>query len=435
MTAPAAQRKMAFCLLTLGPHTREPAPVNLLQRRLSNSAYAWVVLAASCVMAGLAFGSLISVSVFLRPLEAEFGWDRSATSFAYSSGAFMAGVMGIGMGRLVDRISPRPLLVMGAVAIGAGHLLLSQLSAQWQLYALYAVLVGGIGGGSCLVPLVTNVGFWFQRNRGVAIGMVLAGQSLGGALMPVLTRILVDTMAWRDAYLALGLVIWAVMLPLSALVRQPPDMAAQRAAAAVGAVRPALSPARLTATLCTAIVCCCICMSIPIVHVYPLAVEAGLPTVQAATVLGVLMAVSIVGRVGIGKVADRVGGVRSLLLASGVQTVVIFWFSQVGSFAGLLAVATLFGVGYGGVIPSYAIIIREQIPLGRVGMATGLVFFFGNLGMGLGGYLGGLFYDLSGAYPASFAAGAAAGVLNLLIVGSLLVATLRARTAPQPAAA
>jgi len=169
-------------------------------------------------------------------------------------------------------------------------------------------------------------------------------------------------------------------------------------------------------------------MSIPVIHVYPLVVEAGIAPAQAAMVLGVLMSVSVIGRVGVGRLADAVGGIRALLIASGVQTLTIFWFTQLSTLPGLLLVAVLFGLGYGGVIPSYAIIIRELIPANRIGATLGLVFFFGNAGMSLGGYLGGLLYDLSGDYLASYAAGTLAGVANLVIVGSLLLVT-RARHA------
>jgi len=405
--------------------------VDLLQRRLGPNAHGVVVVVASCLIMGMAFGSLLSVSVFFKPLELEFGWDRGVTSFAYSSASFMTGVMGIAMGRLVDRLSPRPIVLLGAVSIGSGLLLLSHMHAVWQLYLFYGLLVGGLGNGCFLIPLLTNVGFWFDRGKGLAIGSVMAGQSLGGALMPAISRYLLAEMPWREAYLVLGLGAWAVLIPLALLVRQPPGLSELKASALKHALPAVISPMRLTATLCVAIVCCCICMSIPILHVYPLAVEAGLSAVQAASVLGVLMSVSIVGRVGIGSVADRVGGVRSLLLASGVQTATIFWFSQMHTLPGLLLIAVLFGIGYGGVIPSYAVIIRELIPVNRVGLSMGMVFFFGNLGMSLGGYLGGLLYDLSGAYPLSYAAGALAGVANLIIVGSLLL-TLRARQAPVP---
>jgi MFS family permease len=408
----------------------------MLLGRVRRSSYAWVVVGASALMMAMSFGTLICVSVFLRPLEAEFGWDRGVTSFAYSSAAFMTGLIGIGMGRLVDRFSVRPILLVGALVLGTAQVLLSRIDAVWQLYVLYGLMVGGFGNAAFLIPLVTNVGYWFDRNRGLAFGVVMAGQSLGGALLPTLARGLLEQMAWRDAYLTLGLIAWAVLIPLALLVREPPGLAALKAEAQGQAASfPALiSPARLTALLCMAIVMCCVCMAIPVIHVYPLAVEAGFAPSQAGLVLGVLMGVSIVGRVGIGRIGDMVGGIRALLLASGIQTALIFWFSQMNTLGGLLLIAVLFGVGYGGVVPAYAIIIRELIPLNRVGRSMGLVFFFGNLGMSLGGYLGGLLYDLSGGYPAAYAAGAVAGLVNLALVGTLLLQT-RARQAPTPAVA
>jgi len=349
------------------------------------------------------------------------------TSLAYSCATFMTGLMGIAMGRLVDRFSPRPIVLTGAVVLGAGHLLLSRLGAAWQLYLLYGLMVGGVGGGCFLVPLLTNVGFWFERHKGLAIGVAMAGQSLGGAFMPGVSRLLLSHMTWREAYATLGLATWLLIIPVALLVRAPPRLTALKQAEPLpGTPGAPLSARRVTATLCMAIVCCCVCMSMPVVHAYPLAVESGFSAVQAASVLSVLMTFSIVGRIGIGKVADHVGGIRSLLLASGIQTVTIFWFAQVDTLPGLLLIAILFGVGYGGVIPSYPIIIRELIPAGQAGQTLGLVFFFGNVGMSLGGYLGGLIYDLSGGYPIAFATGAVAGVLNLLIIGSLL-ATTRAR--------
>jgi MFS family permease len=414
---------------------RSGSAVTILRMRLPHDGYAWVVAAASCLMMGLAFGSLITLTVFFAPLEQEFGWARGVTSFAYAAATFMTGLLGIVMGRLADRFSPRPIVLSGAVVIGTGLLLLSRVQSLWQLYLIYGLLVGGFGTGCILIPLLTNVGSWFDRHRGIAIGAVMAGQSLGGAVMPGVARALLAHLPWRETYAVLGLGAWALLIPMALLVRAPPGLAARKAAS-VGAAAPvaALPPAQLTAVLCMAIVCCCICMSIPIVHVYPLAVEGAFSPAQAAGVLAALMTSSIVGRVGIGRVADALGGIRALLLASGIQTAMIFWFAQVSTLPGLLLIAVLFGLGYGGVIPCYAIIIRELIPLHRVGVSTGLVFFFGNVGMALGGYLGGVFHDLSGAYPASYAAGALAGALNLVIVGALLLATrARQSAAPVPA--
>jgi MFS family permease len=220
---------------------------------------------------------------------------------------------------------------------------------------------------------------------------------------------------------------------LALIVRDPPGIAATKASAKIaGPSRAVIAPAPLSATLCIAIVCCCIAMSIPLIHIYPLALEQGLLPTSAAAVLSVIMVTSIVGRVGIGRLADHIGGVRSLLLASALQTAMVFWFSQLSTLPWFFAVGILYGIGYGGVIPSYAIIVREMIPTHRVGVVMGMVFFFGNLGMALGGYLGGVIYDLSGGYTASYATGALAGVANLAVVGGLLV-VIRMRRPPIPA--
>jgi MFS family permease len=341
------------------------------------------------------------------------------------------------MGRLVDRFHPLPIVLGGALMIGLGQLLLSGISAPWQLYAIYGVLLGALGNGAVLTPVMVNVGFWFERHKGLAIGAVMMGQSLGAAGVPILARWLIEGFGWRQAYLVLGLLAWATLVPAALLIRPAPGLAEMKSAARGAQARAsAMPPGALTAVLCSAIVFCCICMSIPIVHVYPLAVEAGIAPAEAAAVLGLFMATSSIGRLGIGRVADLIGGVRALWLASALQTATIFWFTQVGGSFALYAVAVGFGIGYGGVLPSYAIIVREMIPAYRAGMSLGLVFFFGNIGMGLGGWLGGAIYDWSGGYPLAFAAGALSGLVNLTIVGALILRLPRDRSPhPLPAAA
>jgi MFS family permease len=228
----------------------------------------------------------------------------------------------------------------------------------------------------------------------------------------------------------MGIGILALLVPVALLVRQPPALVAARAAPRAGgsthAAPAPIAPGRLAALLCPAIVFCCICMSIPIIHVVPLATDRGIDAPTAASILPLMMGVSIVGRVGLGKVADAIGGVRALLLASATQTALIFWFTRVGTPASFYVVAILFAVGYGGVIPAYAIIIRELVPPGLVGRVNGTVMFFGNVGMGTGGFLGGAFYDWSGSYTLSYASGAVAGLANLVLIG-LLLAYLRGR--------
>ena len=407
----------------------------------SGGSYQWVVLFAAMIIVGMGLGSLFSIAVFLKPVSAHFDWPRGQTAFAYSSAAFLSGLSGIMMGTLADRFSARPVVLFGALMAGGSLVLLGFVQSLWQLYLLYGVCLGALGLAGFLTPLVANIGHWFDRNRGLALGILMAGQSLGGGIVPPLARYLIATYGWREAYIILGITSWAVMLPLALLIGERPGIAeakrlSRAAEKAPGHARPLMEPWKMTAVLCTAIVMCCICMSIPLVHVVALVTDVGISGTTAAGIFSAMMLTSIVGRVGIGKLADYIGGIRALLLASAGQTVMIFWFTQMTTPPGFYLIAVLFGLGYGGVIPAYAIIIREYFPLHRVGMTVGLVFFFGNLGMGLGGFLGGLLFDLSGTYTFSYATGAATGTVNLLIVGSLLyfLSTQRPSLAvPEPA--
>jgi MFS family permease len=180
-----------------------------------------------------------------------------------------------------------------------------------------------------------------------------------------------------------------------------------------------ISPARLTTVLSVAIVFCCICMAIPLIHAVSKASDAGIDAESAAAVLSLMMIGGFVGRVGAGKISDHIGGLFTLLLASGIQTVTVIWFSQFDGMVGLYILALMFGVGYGGVMPSYAVIIREYIPANLAGRALGIVYCLGNVGMGLGGYFGGLLFDLSGAYTLTFALGVPVGVINLMIIATV----------------
>jgi MFS family permease len=330
-------------------------------------------------------------------------------------------------------------VIAGTVLMGISYQLLSRSTQLWQFYLLYGVMIGGLCQGSFMTPLLTNVSFWFERYRGVAMGATLAGQSVGAAIVPPIARYLITELGWRQAYQVMGYGAWAVLIPLALLVRQPPrleDMRrASRAAAAAlhahsgGRTAIGFTPRRLGAFLGAASILCCITMSIPAIHLVSLALDAGISAQAAASVLTVLMAMSVVGRVGIGSVADRIGGLRALWLASFGQTVTIFWFTQVHSLAGLYVVALLFAPAYGGVIPAYAIVVRDLVPAHTVGSVTGWLFFLSNIGMGLGGFLGGALFDWTGTYAVPFATGAITGALNLVLIGWLYLRSRQLQTA------
>lgn len=384
--------------------------------------YGWVMVAVAAMVIGMGFGVLWSFPIFLKPLVVEFGWQRGQTALAYSIATFLIGVIGILMGDLADRFSTRRVVLVGVIALGASQLLLSFLQSLWQLYLIYGILVGGLSISAFYVPLVSNIGYWFDRNKGLAIGITLGGQVAGAACVPFLARLLISTTGWREAYMTLGILAWVVLFPLVFLIRQPPgqleESKASRSPSHAEGAR--ISAVKLTTVLSSAIIFCCICMAIPLVHAVSRATDLGITVQSAAFVLSLLMIGGFIGRVGSGKVADLIGGLRTLLLASGIQTVTIFWFSQVSDLYGFYLLALFFGVGYGGVMPSYAIIIRELVPAKVAGRSLGIVYCFGNIGMGLGGYLGGLLFDISGDYTLTYSLGAIAGLINLVFIGSFL---------------
>lgn len=384
----------------------------------TESRYGWLMVALTPLFMALGIGSLLCISVFLRPLEAEFGWARGVTSFAYLAGTVALGVGGIAMGYLADRVPMRRMLFLGALAMGLLSLALSRQTALWQLYAYY-VLFGLLGSAAVFVPGMALVGSWFTRNRGLAIGCTTAAFALLQGVLPSIVRYLITDVGWRGAYTALGVFCLAVLVPLSWLMRRPGEGAAQSAASAAAPRAFALAPQVSTGFISVAVVFCCITMATPMVHVVALAQDLGFGPQEAAGVLTVLMVAGLAGRVIIGKLADALGGLPAYLLASGMQTVLVFAFTLVHTLPALYVLAFLFGLGSSAVMTCIFVCVQEMTPMARWGTYTGVAAGFGWTGMGLGGWQGGLFYDLTGSYTVSYANAALAGAINLAILGTL----------------
>ncbi len=393
-----------------------------LQRRELESRYGWVMVGVGFVMLALNFGGLISISVFLKPLTAQFGWLRGETAFAYTAGGAAIGVCGIAWGWLADRYGARRVVLLGAVMQGVALWMLARLELLWQFYACY-VLLGGLGFAAINVPLIANVGQWFSARKGLALGIVSAGGALGQGIVPYVARWLISGSGWQSAYTTLAIAYLAIGVPLALLVRTAPRQAtAQGAAAAAPAAAeapPLMSPQRAVAWLSTAVIFCCICMAVPLVHVVALITDRGIAPQTAAAVFMTLMVAGLVGRVLMGRLADAWGGLRAYVAASLAQTLVVFWFTQVHSLAALYVVAALFGLGFSGVMTCIWVCVREMVPPRAAGTSLGFVVFFAWIGMGLGGWLGGYWYDLTGSYGLPFALAALAGIINLAILGSL----------------
>jgi MFS family permease len=396
--------------------------------------YGWIMVAVSFVIMGLQFGALVSISVFLKPLVAEFGWERGNTAFAYTAGRGAVGLGGIVMGWMADRFSTRPIVLFGSVMLGLSLLLLSYLKTLWQLYLFYCIL-GGLGFAALNVPIITNVGQWFSRNKGLALGIISAGGALGQGLVPYFARYLMILSGWRGTYTTLAVIFWAVLVPLALLIRIPPCLSKDRNDSplrnphGMEEVYP-IAPAKVVIWLSIAVIFCCICMATPIIHVVALASDKGIDSQSAAGVLSLIMIAGLFGRIFFGKIADSIGGLRTYLLASAAQTALVFWFTQLHSLTGLYILAFLFGIGFSGVMTCIWVCVREMTPPQSGGLSLGIVSLFGWIGMGLGGYQGGLLFDLTGNYTLSYANAALAGIVNLMILCSLLLYATRKQAAP-----
>ena len=396
--------------------------------------YGWFMVVLASVLMGMGAGALISISAFLKPLIAEFGWLRGETSFGYLAGALAMGIGGIVMGHLSDRYSTRWVVLGGLICLGVSLLLLSTQSSLWQFYLFYC-LMGGFGSSSLDVPLLVNIGHWFDRNKGLAIGLTTAGRALGQGFVPFLSGYMIASSGWRDAYTTLGLVTLVLLVPLALLVKNPPGF--EEARTASRDTSPAdhdeaypLPPKLAVSWIGVASIFCCACMGTAMVHAIAIAQDAGLGAEDAAAVILLIYVSGFFGRIFFGKLADHIGGIRSYWLSSFGQTVFIFWFSQMQSIAGFYTLAVAFGFFFGGVMTALTVCVRELTPVHMRGIATGVVFFLAWVGMGIGGYQGGVFFDLSGSYVLSYANATIVGVINLMIVGALYVYVMRLKTAP-----
>jgi len=378
-------------------------------------------------------GQLVNgMSVFFIPLEHEFGWSRGSIALINSAGLVGLAVGSIVMGGIADRVNIRYISLFGAGIIGLSVLAASWTNSLWQLYALF-FFAGAFGGGSLFAPLIALVGNWFKTGAGLAIGIASAGQAIGQGGVPFGTAFLIEALGWRGALAALGVISLATLVPLALLTKEP---SGKSGAAAGHATEECTSlPTHVVVIwLSAAVLCCCTCMSVPLMHLVPLIQGKGISAPEASGVLFVMLIAAILGRVAFGKLADIIGAVPAYMTASLWQTALVFAFMQINSLDALYVFAAIYGFGYAGVMTGVLVTIRALTPVSRRAGATGIILAFAWLGHGIGGYQGGLFFDLTGTYTLSFANAALAGLLNLIIVGSLFVTIKRQGVARAQAA-
>ena len=372
------------------------------------------------------------VSVMLPAVQAEFGVARADASLPYTLLMLGFGIGGVLMGRLADRFGVMWPLLGGALSLGLGYVACGMADGIVAFTVAQAVLVGLFGSAAAFAPLVADTSLWFVKRRGIAVAVCASGNYVAGAVWPPIAQHFIETVGWRQTYIGMGAFCGLAMAALALFMRaRPPGIAVEpsRSASAMAPsalrqrdmTRPfGLSMGTAQGLLCVAGVACCVAMSMPQVHIVAYCSDLGYGAARGAQMLSLMLACGIVSRLAFGAISDRVGGLRTLLLGSTLQGIALLLFLPFDGLVSLYVISALFGLFQGGIVPSYAIIVREYFPPAEAGARVGTVLMFTLLGMALGGWLSGKVFDLTGSYRAAFVNGFGWNVVNLAVVLFLL---------------
>jgi MFS family permease len=397
----------------------------------------WIRLLIAAAMATIGGAGMWCVVVALPAVQAEFGVDRGTASLPYT--LLMLGIAGGGvlLGRMSDRYGIVPVAAGGGVLLGAGFLAAAISPNLWIFALVHGVLIG-IGCSASFSPVLADISFWFWRRRGIAVALVASGNYLAGAFWPPVVQWAISGYGWRMALAGVGLVCIATIVPLAlALGRNPrrPTIPLHTASRSGPASQPSvapspettlgLSPATVQTLLVVAGISCCIAMSMPQVHIVAYCGDLGYGPARGAEMLSLMLAAGIISRVASGFVADRVGGLMTLLIGSVLQCLALVLYLFFDSLVSLYVVSILFGLFQGGIVPSYAIIVREVFSPAEAGQRVGICFAATLVGMALGGWISGVIFDWTGSYRAAFLHGIAWNVLNQAITAYLILRMTR----------
>lgn len=401
---------------------------------LIDSPYAVMRLIVALVLTAVGGSSMYVVAVVLPAVQADFGVTRADASVPYTLLMIGLGAGGSVMGRIADRYGVVTSLRVGAVGLGMGYAGAAMSGGIWAFSLWHGFAIGLLGGSAMFSPLIADTSLWFERRRGIAVGVCASGNYLAGAVWPPIVQHLVETHGWRHAYGVLALVCFAVVATLSFAMRRRSPVLSAPSPARSGA-RPApfgLHPAFAQTLLCVAGIACCVAMSMPQVHMVAYCGDLGYGAARGAQMLSLMLACGIVSRLASGAICDRIGGLRTLLLGSALQGASLLLFLPFDGLVPLYVISGLFGLSQGGIVPSYAIVVREHFDPREAGARVGLVLAFTMFGMALGGWMSGKVFDLTGSYRAAFLNGIAWNLLNLTIASYLFRrASRRASIAPR----
>ena len=377
--------------------------------------YGWVMVISVFTLTALSFGTMGSISVFLKPLSNEFGWTRANTAFGYTVASLGSAFFGIIWGYVADKYGTRLFGFFATFFMVSCLFFLGKQNSILHFYVLYFCF-GAFGNAVVGSPLYANVGFWFKKNPGLALGITAAGGAAGQGIIPLLSTNLIQAYGWQVAYMYLSYIYLFIMAPFSFLIKESPRRKKARIAIEDEFRDFPLSEKEVITWISCAVVFCCICMSVPIVHLIPLLTDASFSEDFAASVFLVLMIFGIVGRIISGKLGDMIGALPTYILMSIGQTISVLGFPYIDFKVGLFVLAAAFGFTYSGVMSAILVCARMMVSAKLAGRAMALGSFFGWVGMGLGGYFGGLLFDIKGDYTWSYQFASAMGSINIFIL-------------------
>jgi MFS family permease len=399
------------------------------------SAYAWMRLWVCLALMTIGGSGMYTVSIVLPEIQAEFHASRGEASLPYTLAMIGFGLGGVLMGRLSDRFGVAVPAVIGAIFLCLGYITAGSATTIWQFSLAQGLLIGLLGTSATFAPLIADTSKWFTRRRGIALAICMSGNYLAGAVWSPVLQHYVATYGWRQTYTGMGIFCVVVMLPLITVLRRPaPTLFADAATpqATPAAVTPApshfsrplgMSPGALQSLLGIAGVACCVAMSMPQVHIVAYCGDLGFGAARGAEMLSLMLGMGIASRLISGWISDHIGGLKTLLLGSVLQGIALLGFLVADGLASLYIIAGMFGLFQGGIVPSYALIVREHFDPKEAGARVGTVLMCSLYGMALGGWMSGAMFDMTGSYRAAFLNGTAWNLLNVAIVLFLLSRT------------
>lgn len=391
-----------------------------------DSLYSWLRLAISLMIAIVGNAGMWAIILVLPSVQSEFGIDRASASLPFTLTMLGFALGNFYMGKLADRYNISTVLLFSSIILALCFIFAAQSSSIFSLALIQFVI--GFGTGASFGPVIADTSIWFLKKRGIAVALAASGNYLSGVVWPIFTRDLLLNYGWRTVYLVLAIAAVLIMAPLSLALKRKISAESTQADDLISQNRvqsTQLSPKSLQLFLGLAGLACCVAMSMPQVHIVAFCVDLGFGSTVGGNMLSLMLAGGIVSRIVSGFLADKIGGLRTLLIGSGLQCIALFLYLPFNGLVSLYLVSLIFGLSQGGIVPSYAIVVREHMPAKEAGARVGFVLMMTIVGMALGGWMSGWIYDLSGSYTLAFWNGILWNLLNLVIIFSLLPKNIR----------